>query len=77
MDPTTAALEKEHEAVSLILCDCSGCSSWFSYFSVLVAVRDIICQPSEIPSVAKLHCFLFDFLDHQSEVCGQNPDRKL
>lgn len=26
MDPTTAALEKEHEAVSLILCDCSGCS---------------------------------------------------
>lgn len=47
------------------------------HLSVLVAVKDIIRQPSEMPSAAKLHSFLFDFLDHQSEVCGQNPDRKL
>lgn len=55
MDPTTAALEKEHEAVSLTLGDCSA----------------VLDTPENAP------LFSFVLLDHQSQVCGQNPDREL
>lgn len=68
MDPTTAALEKEHEAVSLVLSDGSACPSLLHSHGCSLILSHFCCN-------ARL--FSFVLLDHQSEVCGQNPDREL